>query len=546
MKIRIQDYRLIRFLVFPLIFLTWVAFCLLPVSAGASEAVPLGADPAWQVEDSWFREGGDLARKAEKRFEEGNYADAAKLYGRMAKLATTRANAAWATMRKAEMHIADGRYNLAVEEYKKTIRKWSETINFKQAIGRLRELAEAYTKVPGSFLVIIPIDRKSRAIEVYEFILKHAPESSQAPNDQLRLAQLLLEEGRLAEARKAYRDVFEDYPRSSSAPKARLEYIRLVIEQARKQEDKTPLLEAAKQEASLFLRLYPDHELASKVKALQKEARELKAEHYLAISDFYLHESHYNASAARRYLSKIEKEYGDTEAAVKARKRISRLESSSRPDSGEKEDKEVEEEGGGRPETAEDPAEEITGHEPETEPEKITTYSPETLRRKEMMEKRLIPLEETGLPVFSSLAVKGLENTTREPELSTVLRHQLHEEIMREETVKLEGREEADVLIEIRIDDFLYQAVGTAGIRDKDAVPDSLDEYSTTLYTAKLELAYRVVSREKQEALTEWRLVTGEADFPAMPDMAMSRQSAIEQAAASAAGIVVRNIVESW
>ena len=515
------------------------AFSLSAWLAPAQAAPEVGSDPAWQVEDGWFRSGGDLAQQAEQQFQANDYRAAARTYGRMANLASRRVNAAWATMNMAEMEIAGGRLRQAAAAYKSAIEKWPAEINFSQAVERLREIAEAYVEQPGTVLFVLPVGRTRQAIEIYKFILEQAPAGPRAAGDRMRLAQLYRQDNRDDEAMQSFREVFQRHPQSEVAPQARIEYIKMILAQAGRQHDNPALLESARREARLFLRFHPEHELAKQAEATIAEVDDRLANHYLGLAEFYLHPTHLNPSAANRYLQQAIEQAPESPAARAARQRQRQLSAAETEDAA-RPDQPVTT----LPPTPERPTPTPTRPHPPS-PETAPSYSVEAMREMDVMEKRLLPMELVGLPPFSSLAVASLRNPTREANLGTVLLGQLNEQIMREETVRLENRNAADLLLEIRIDEFNYRASASARVRDEKDIPDAINTYSTTLYTAILNLQYRVVS-PAGETLMDWRSASGQADFPGMPDMGMARDTAIEQAATDAAGKIVHEIVEAW
>ncbi len=473
------------------------------VQAGAAAGSAIGQDPAWEGRSSrWYRwwDEVDLAELAEEQFEARDYRAAAATYGRMARLAERRENSAWAMMRRAEAHIGADRLNRAAEDYKTVIERWPEEINYRWALERLHRIAEVFADEKGSLLWMIPFNRTHQAIELYEFILEKASGHPDRIKWRMRLAELQRRDGEKEAAMQTWRRVFSQYPHSEHAPTARIKYMEVKFNQAGGRHDRPELLRQVVSNADSFLRNHPRHELAEKAQEIKSKAENRLAANKLELAEFYLHSSHYNPEAGRRYLREVLEQYPDTEAAGKAEKIINQLDKDgNNPDSG------------GNP-----------SNDQSNEPQKVNSKA-----------------------VITSLAVSSIENPTLNPELAAVLRQQLNEAIMQDETVKLQRSSQAEGKVELEVKDFSYSAAGSAKLRDDDEIPDGVSAHTTTIYTAFLDARYRVVD-ESGEVRRDWSELQGRADFPRMPDMAMARETAIEQAAKDLSVRIVRDIVDVW
>ncbi len=487
----------------------------------------VGNDPGWRVETGLLRrQEVDLQERVNQQVARGQFAAAARTYGRMANLATRRVNAAWATMHKGEAQIAAGRLWQAAGSYKSAIQRWPGEINFRQAINRLREIAEALATQPSSILGVIPVSRTDQAIELYKFIVEHAPSGPNAAADAMRLAELQLQERQTEAAMASFKQVYERHPRSDEAPRAAIKYIDLLLERARRAHGHPQMLAEAREEARGFLRRHPRHELAGEAENMLRESEELLAAYYLELAAFHMHPVRSQVDSARRYLNIVIERFGNTAAAPKANEMLRQLDNPA----------------GNSPSAGNSGSNSPAGNSAASED---FTYTEEDIQAMEIIPVRLRPLSAAPLPAFSSLAVVSVRNHSMEPELGTVFQRQLHEEIMREETVALQSADNADLWLEVRIHSLDYRASASARIRREQDLPDSLSTHSTTIYTASLNLDYQVLTPNR-EVLIEWQSVGGEADFPAMPDMAMSRETAIRQSASDAARKLMHSIVDSW
>jgi TolA-binding protein len=503
------------------------------------------SDPAWE-KDRMFQGSVDLKQQAEHYLAQSQFAKAAGIFGEMAELAKNVQAAAWARVQEGDAYLAAGDIEAARNAYEDAIETYPAYIDFKHVLQKLRDIANFYAANQASLLGI-PVTRVNRAIEIYELILTKAPAGTRAPYDTLRLAKLQAAADEEEEAKITLGEVIRKFPASKAAPLARLELATLLIKQAEEQQNYFQLAREARRQARQFIRFHPGHEDRETAELVIQRAENRIAEHYLTLGRFYAFESHFNAKAARRYYTKVLQDFPDTPAATTARQEITSLPVSNDPTeiatAKPAEPKPVEppktvtEKPAPRPEPA------VAVVEPD--PDETPTYSTEELRSRENITRTLLPRDSSGLPEFDSIAVGKLQNDTREPQITTYLKNKLAEQIMIDPDVKLLQNDDADIIIEAKIDDITYAQAASAKIRDEGDTPDELGTYSTTIFRTYVDIDYRVLDAKGNTAV-DWTRIRGEADFPETPDLNINRQASFQQACNDAALRIIGAITEAW
>jgi hypothetical protein len=150
-------------------------------------------------------------------------------------------------------------------------------------------------------------------------------------------------------------------------------------------------------------------------------------------------------------------------------------------------------------------------------------------------------------PQLSTIAIGEVRNETDEPALAVVLRKKLAEQVMRDGSLRLVDAEIADIIVVATIPKYETARSAAAKLRSESDLPDERSTYRTSFYEVKVDVEYSVlVPLQNNRVLMPRRKTVGEARFPQMPDLDVSRQSGLQQALHDAATQIITSITEAW
>lgn len=256
----------------------------------------------------------EMHSSAEASEAAGKYKQAAKAYGRLAKMYTEKANVALLLSKQARCQLLAGKIHVAKESYEALLKGYPLYISYEQTVENLRQLADCFENGKGTFL---GIRDEHTAAAIYELIVRETPAIHVSLKDRIKLAELLLKIGRPEEAANVYQAILKKDPAQNEI---RLEFALLLEEFSRKGDGDGRKLRAAVREANTFLaRASADHPRRAEAEKLLQNAQETQAERLLIQARFYLLRRHRRPDAAKRYLLDIVKEFPQTRAAEEAR-----------------------------------------------------------------------------------------------------------------------------------------------------------------------------------------------------------------------------------
>ena len=259
-----------------------------------------------------FRLSREYSVEAESQMAEGDYKDAAKNYLKTAELSTEPAKTAY-LVKAADAYILADKASAALRLYQELLQKHALQLPYEHAVRQLRVLAENFVIGKGTFLGLCDVPT---AIKVYELIIREAPAPHLSEPDRFRLAELLQDEHRDAEAVAVYQAIIKHASRNWDA---RAKLALLLGKLARSSDGDGTKTRAALREANLVLAYKPDHPLANDLKQLVADSTELNAQRLLEQAQFYLIPTQRRPSAARRYLHDVITNFPNSQAATTAR-----------------------------------------------------------------------------------------------------------------------------------------------------------------------------------------------------------------------------------
>jgi len=256
----------------------------------------------------------EMHASAEAAEAAGRYKQAAKAYGRLAKMYTEKANVALSLSKQARCQLLAGKIHVAKESYETLLTGYPLYISYEQTVDQLRQLADCFENGKGTFL---GIRDEHTASAIYELIVRETPSIHVSLKDRMKLAELLLKIDKPEEAANVYQAILKKDPTQNDI---RLKFALLLEEFSRRGDGDGRKLRAAVREANTFLsKAAADHPHRAEAEKLLQNAQETQAERLLIQARFYLLPRHRRPDAARRYLLDIVKEFPQTRAAEEAR-----------------------------------------------------------------------------------------------------------------------------------------------------------------------------------------------------------------------------------
>ena len=144
-----------------------------------------------------------------------------------------------------------------------------------------------------------------------------------------------------------------------------------------------------------------------------------------------------------------------------------------------------------------------------------------------------------GHPQLKSVAIAPVVNDTLAYNAAAAMRGLLSECFQTDGTMALTGMDRADCIVYARITSITFAAISWSTNNNDDS-------YLPNQWQIKMEVAYSVVLPGNATPLIKDKVATGSAEFMSGPDVEISRNYAIRQAAFSASKQIVSQITEAW
>ena len=284
----------------------------------AQDQATVGDDLGWQVGKT------NLAEKAASLQAQGSHRAAARTYAKMARLGTRNTSVAQALVGQADSLLAARSYHRAYSVYQRAADDYGRYLDVPRLCDGLGVLAEAYATGKASR---VRLRHRSRAVTIYEQILKLSPAGPMAPTSLYRIGQLQEELDDYDLASRSYRQLLRDFPSAPIVPEARLALARVLLVLADQGDSNRRLVAEARWHLDRFGKEHPDHEGTATAAQLSLTADEYQAGYLAYLGEFYSRPAHFRPAAARRYLAQLLATYGDTPAATQATTQLAWLDS---------------------------------------------------------------------------------------------------------------------------------------------------------------------------------------------------------------------------
>jgi hypothetical protein len=243
-----------------------------------------------------------------------DYVKASKIYKKMAQIEKNRARSAAYLLRSADCMMQAKKGHRALEEYTFLLENYPLYVPYEHVVAQLRKLAEWFVNGDGTFL---GIRDKETGIKIYELVIREAPAVQVTLGDRLRLAELLVEVGRLEEAVLVYQALLRQDSRNLDV---RADLALLLLKISLQGDGDGSKLRAAVREATIVIESDPNHKKNKELRKLLRDAGEEEARRLLTQGEFYLKPAHLRPRSARRYMYDVIKKYPDTKASREAQK----------------------------------------------------------------------------------------------------------------------------------------------------------------------------------------------------------------------------------
>ena len=274
-------------------------------------------------------------RKGLEENEKRNYYDAAGLFLEAEFLADTVSLKANAVKAAADSYRRAKVLYKEFECVEKLLSSYPGFVDFQSMIEREYEIGEQFFaghRDPAYWaLRWVPwLAGSDRTEEIYTKAIKRAPFAAESPVAQVRLAALLIDRGRPAEALKYLRDVIEKHPESPACKYAYLELGTALFELSEKGDGDGKYNQECIRVLTEFMKKYPDaSERDWAAKAILK-SKDIAANRILGLAKFY--DRIGRPEPAERYLNTVLRSYPDTDAANKSEEILSQLDKTFAPE----------------------------------------------------------------------------------------------------------------------------------------------------------------------------------------------------------------------
>ena len=215
------------------------------------------------------------------------------------------------------------------------LNRYPAHVDFAKLVDREYEIADAYHKGhrDPEFWTLrwIPwLEGPDRTQEMVEKALKHAPFSQKAPEAKLRLAVLLLEEGKTPEGLKQLRGLVKDYPQSKYCKYAYLELGNALFQLSKAGDGDGKYNNEALSVFKAFKKKYPKAAEIDWVNKCLLRSKDIQAKRLLGIAKFYKRIG--RTAPAERYLNDILVKYPDSKSAEASEEILSEIDKSYVPE----------------------------------------------------------------------------------------------------------------------------------------------------------------------------------------------------------------------
>lgn len=270
-----------------------------------------------------------------KKYEAGEYDSAADKFNdaeflaRNIEMKAEAAKEAMRCYRKAKLLYKE------FQVIERLLNRYPAQVDFAGLVDREYEIADAYHKGHRDpefwSLRWIPwLEGPDRTKEMVEKALKHAPFSKRAPEAKLRLAVLLIEEGKTPEGLKHLRELVKNYPQSKYCKYAYLELGNALFQLSKAGDGDGKYNNEALSVFKAFKKKYPKADETDWINKCLLKSKDIQAKRLLGIAKFYKRIG--RTAPAERYLNDILVKYPDSKSAETSEEILSEIDKSYIPE----------------------------------------------------------------------------------------------------------------------------------------------------------------------------------------------------------------------
>ncbi|MDD5633676.1 MAG: outer membrane protein assembly factor BamD [Candidatus Omnitrophica bacterium] len=218
-----------------------------------------------------------------------------------------------------------GKYYFAFQNYQKTIDNYPYTQRMDEIIKREYNIANIFQSKESAKLMELELSISlDRAVEVYKKIVDNNPFGKLAERSLFKMAECYRRMFRYTEAIEAYEKIINDYPESRLVPEAKYQLAYTRYDASLNPEYDQESTEEALKEFKEISTSSPVPSVANDAEKVLSELRNKKADSVFNVATFYERQGKYRSAVI--YYRDVTSKFPDTQAAQKAREKISKLE----------------------------------------------------------------------------------------------------------------------------------------------------------------------------------------------------------------------------
>ena len=295
----------------------------------AASAPPAFAMWIWSPQTGWVGPTGAVKDTPEEQlafatafFDRKDYDRARKEFQKLLKAYKNSREAAEAQYFLGRCYEEDGDYYKAFLAYRKTIQTYPSTKRFDEVLEHEYQLGNYFLagKKRKIFGMAALFPARDKAVEIFQAITDDGPFSEYGQLAQYKLGLAHFALGDYEAAVSAFEQVVSRYPDSPLVDDARFQIAQASLKGVfRPGYDQSPT-DQATHELEVFLKEYPESELAADATTRLKELRERRAQHEYEVGRFYERRKH--ITSALIYYQTIVSDFAQTAWAPQAAARI--------------------------------------------------------------------------------------------------------------------------------------------------------------------------------------------------------------------------------
>jgi len=215
-------------------------------------------------------------------------------------------------------------YDRAFEAYRKLTENYPQNEHIEEVAERLFKMGNLFLAGrKGKVLGMSIKSGTSKAVEIFEHVVKAAPFSKYGDQSQFHVGLAYKQMGQYQSAIQAFQKLIDQYPNSTFLDDAHYQLAETSYEYSKRATRDEHAMDEAIENISDFLSRYPESNLTEKVTQLKREINKKDAEKNYRIGLYYEKENELESAAL--YYEDVTKRYPDTEYGKEAAKKLELL-----------------------------------------------------------------------------------------------------------------------------------------------------------------------------------------------------------------------------